>query len=45
MVSEQTLRDTLGDAGWDIASLDSETVELPPEGTAATFWLLRAERC
>jgi hypothetical protein len=44
MVSEQTLRDTLGDGGWDITSLGSETVQLPPDGTVATFWLLRAER-
>jgi len=44
MVSEQTLRDTLGDGGWDITSLASETVQLPPDGTVATFWLLRAAR-
>jgi SAM-dependent methyltransferase len=44
MVSEQTLRDSLGDAGWDITSLASETVPLPPDSTVATFWLLRAER-
>jgi cyclopropane fatty-acyl-phospholipid synthase-like methyltransferase len=43
MVSEQTLRDSLGDAGWDITSLASETVPLPPDSTVATFWLLRAE--
>jgi len=43
MVSEQTLRDTLGDAGWDFTSLGSETVSLSPDDVA-TFWLLRAAR-
>lgn len=44
MVSEQTLRETLGGAGWEITSLTSDTVELPHDGTRAVFWLLQAER-
>ena len=43
MVSEQTLRETLGDAGWDIISLTSETVQLPHEGTEAAIWLVQAQ--
>jgi SAM-dependent methyltransferase len=43
MVSEQTLRDTLGDADWEFTSLGSETLSLSPDDVA-TFWLLQAER-
>ena len=44
MVTEQTLRETLGDAGWEITSLTSETVQLPHEDTDAAFWLVQAQR-
>ena len=44
MVSEQTLRETLGDAGWEITSLTSETVQLPHEDTDAAIWLVQAQR-
>ena len=44
MVSEQTLRETLGDAGWEITSLTSETIQLPHEGTDAALWLVQAQR-
>lgn len=43
-VSEETLRTTLGDAGWTITSLTTETTRLPHNDTEATFWLLRADR-
>ena len=44
MVSEQTLRETLGGAGWEITSLTSETVQLPHEDTEAAIWLVQAQR-
>ena len=44
MVTEQTLRETLGDAGWEITSLTSETVQLPHEDTHAAIWLVQAQR-
>ena len=44
MVSEQALRETLGDAGWEITSLTSDTVQLPHEDTEAAFWLVQAQR-
>lgn len=44
MVSEQTLRETLGDAGWEITSVTSETIQLPHEGTDAALWLVQAQR-
>lgn len=46
-VSEETLRTTLGEAGWDITSLTSETVQIRRPGgdeVAASFWLLQAQR-
>ncbi|MFN3006311.1 class I SAM-dependent methyltransferase [Mycolicibacterium wolinskyi] len=43
-VSEETLRTTLGDAGWDITSLTTETTTLPHNGADASFWLLQAQR-
>ncbi|MHC9296255.1 class I SAM-dependent methyltransferase [Mycobacterium sp. LTG2003] len=43
-VSEETLRTTLGDAGWDITSLSSEVTTLPHIDAQATFWLLQAQR-
>ncbi len=44
MVSEQALRETLGDAGWDIISLTSDSVQLPHEDTEAAIWLVQARR-
>ena len=44
MVTEQTLRETLGGACWEITSLTSETVQLPHEDTDAAFWLVQAQR-
>jgi cyclopropane fatty-acyl-phospholipid synthase-like methyltransferase len=44
MVSEQTLRDTLSGAGWELTSLTSETTQLPHDGSEATFWLVQAKR-
>jgi cyclopropane fatty-acyl-phospholipid synthase-like methyltransferase len=44
MVSERTLRDTLGEAGWDITSLTTATTHLTHEGTDAAFWMLQARR-
>ena len=45
-VSEQTLRDVLGDAGWDITSLEAATVhgELDGAQVEMAFWYLRAQR-
>jgi len=45
-VSEETLRDVLGGAGWDIASLEPATVRGEPGGAQAemAFWYLRAQR-
>lgn len=44
MVSEQTLRDTLGGAGWTIASLETITVAIDDEQTGALMWMLTATR-
>ncbi|BBX73949.1 class I SAM-dependent methyltransferase [Mycobacterium shinjukuense] len=45
-VSEQTLREVLGGAGWDIASLQPVTVrrELDGNEVEMAFWYLRAHR-
>ncbi|MGH3541038.1 MAG: SAM-dependent methyltransferase [Mycobacterium sp.] len=45
-VTEQTLRDVLGDAGWDIASLEPVTVRRDQDGTEVemAFWIVRAQR-
>ena len=45
-VSEGTLRDVLGDAGWDIESLEPATVpgELDGAQVEMAFWYLRARR-
>jgi len=45
-VSEQTLRDVLGGAGWDIASLEPATVRREMDGTEVemAFWYVRAQR-
>ncbi|WP_407688443.1 class I SAM-dependent methyltransferase [Mycobacterium sp. HUMS_1102779] len=46
MVSEQTLRDVLGGAGWDIESLEPATMRREHEGAEAemSFWYVRAKR-
>jgi SAM-dependent methyltransferase len=46
MVSESTLRDTLGDAGWDITSLTPATVCLTVGDNEVEMarWLVQAER-
>jgi SAM-dependent methyltransferase len=45
-VTEQTLRDVLGGAGWDIVSLEPATVrrELEGEQVEMAFWLVHAQR-
>ncbi len=43
MVSESTLRSTLGDAGWTITSLDTITVPIE-EQVDAVMWMLTARR-
>jgi deazaflavin-dependent oxidoreductase (nitroreductase family) len=45
-VSEETLRDVLGGAGWDIASLEPATVRGAPDGAQVdmAFWYVRAQR-
>lgn len=46
-VSEETLRSTLGDAGWDITSLATEITRIRRPGgddVDASFWLLQAQR-
>jgi hypothetical protein len=45
-VSEKTLRDVLGGAGWDIASLEPAAVrgELDGAQVEMAFWYLRAQR-
>ena len=45
-VSEETLRDVLGGAGWDIASLEPATVpgELDGAQVEMAFWYPRAQR-
>lgn len=45
-VTEQTLRDVLGGAGWDIVSLEPVTVrrEMEGEQVEMAFWLVQAQR-
>jgi SAM-dependent methyltransferase len=45
-VSEETLRDVLGNAGWDVTSLEPATVpgELDGAQVEMAFWYLRAQR-
>jgi len=45
-VSEATLRDVLGAAGWDITSLEPATLRGELDGTPVdmAFWYLRAQR-
>ncbi len=45
-VSEQTLRDVLGGAGWDIESLEAATMRREHDGTQVemSFWYVRARR-
>jgi SAM-dependent methyltransferase len=45
-VSEQTLRDVLGAAGWDIESLEPATVRREVDGTdiEMALWYVRAQR-
>ena len=45
-VSEQTLRDVLGGASWDIESLEPATVcrELEGNEIEMAFWFVRAQR-
>ncbi|MCV7399140.1 class I SAM-dependent methyltransferase [Mycobacterium fragae] len=45
-VTEQTLRDVLGGAGWDIVSLEPATVrrEMEGEQVEMAFWLVQAQR-
>ncbi|MBO0864302.1 MAG: class I SAM-dependent methyltransferase [Mycobacterium sp.] len=46
VVSEQTLRDVLGGAGWGVASLEPTTIrrEMDGEVVEMAFWLVRAQR-
>lgn len=46
VVSEQTLRDVLSGAGWDIVSLEPTTVRRERDGTEVemAFWLVHAQR-
>lgn len=43
-VSEQTLRDVLGGAGFDVVSLTRQTVYREGRDDAMAFWLVRAQR-
>ena len=45
-VSEETLRDVLGGAGWDIESLEPATVPREVDGNEVemAFWYVRAQR-
>jgi hypothetical protein len=45
-VSEQTLRDVLGGAGWDIESLEPATWRREIDGNEVemAFWYVRAQR-
>jgi len=45
-ISEETLRDVLGGAGWDITSLEPATLhgELDGAPVDMAFWYLRAQR-
>ncbi len=44
MVSEEQLRQTLGDAGWNITSLESITVPVDNESDEAVLWMVQAQR-
>ncbi len=46
VVSEETLRDVLGGAGWDIAALEPATASREVDGNRVemTFWYVRAQR-
>jgi SAM-dependent methyltransferase len=46
IVTEQTLRDVLGGAGWDIASLEPSTAHREADGmeTEMALWLVHAQR-
>ncbi len=46
VVSERTLRDVLGGAGWDIAALEPATMSREVDGKRVemTFWYVRAQR-
>lgn len=46
VVSEQTLRDILGSAGWEIESLEPATMRREHDGTRfeMSFWFVRAQR-
>ena len=46
VVSEQTLRDVLGGAGWDIETIEPATVRREQDGTEIemAFWYVRAQR-
>ena len=46
VVSEHTLRDVLGGAGWDIASLEPTTARRKQDGNdiELAFWVIRAQR-
>lgn len=46
-VSEQTLRDVLQGAGWDIVTMETATVRRERDGHASNmaFWIVRAQRC
>ncbi len=45
-VSEQTLRDVLGGAGWDIAALEPATTSREVDGNRVemAFWYVRTQR-
>jgi hypothetical protein len=45
-VSEQTLRDVLGGAGWDIDALEPATVRREVDGSEIemAFWYVRKQR-
>jgi SAM-dependent methyltransferase len=46
VVSEQTLRDVLAGAGWDVVSLEPSSIsrEIDGEAVEMAFWLTRAQR-
>jgi SAM-dependent methyltransferase len=44
MVSEQQLRQTLGDGGWEVTSLESTTFPIDNEEAEAIVWLVQAQR-
>jgi 2-polyprenyl-3-methyl-5-hydroxy-6-metoxy-1,4-benzoquinol methylase len=43
VVSEQTLRDVFGEAGWQITSIEPTTIQRP-DGRAMEFFLVQAQR-